>query len=654
MSLNWKYQESFADRHIGPDEKELQEMLKTLGVGSLDELIGQTVPAVIRSKAPLKMAAAESEHDALAVLEALAAKNQVFRSFIGMGYSDTDHAAGHPAQHPGEPGLVHPVHALPGGDRPGPARGAAQLPDDGDRPHRASRSPTPPCSTRAPPPPRPWPWRSRSTRATGKAVFFVSESCHPQTIDVVRTRAEPLGMEVVVGDHAHGRLGGAEVLRRAGAVPGHRRRGARLPRLRREGARGGRPVRSWPRTCWRSRCSCRRASSARTWRWAARSASACRWATAARTPPSSPPSTPTPASCRAASSACPRTPRASPRCAWRCRRASSTSAARRRRATSAPRRCCWPSWPACTPSTTGPRASRPSRSACTGSRCCSRAGSTKLGSPAATTSTFFDTLRVEAEPAQVERACSTAAEAQGMNFRRLDERRHRSARSTRPRAPPTWRPSSRCSRAASPLGFTLEQLGEGLETSLTEGLRRTSAYLTHPGLQHATTPRRRCCATSAGSSRSDLSLTHSMIPLGSCTMKLNATAEMMPVTWPAVRPAAPVRAARRRRRATRRCSSSSRAMLAEITGFAGVSLQPNAGSQGEYAGLLVIRAYHEAPRPGPPRRVPHPVLGARHQPGLGGDGRLQGGRRQVRRERQHRRRRTCAPRRTSTRTSSRR
>ncbi len=92
----------------------------------------------------------------------------------------------------------------------------------------------------------------------------------------------------------------------------------------------------------------------------------------------------------------------------------------------------------------------------------------------------------------------------------------------------------------------------------------------------------------------DLSLTTSMIPLGSCTMKLNATAEMFPVTWPefgGLHPFAPSRAAAGLRRALRRRSSAG---SCEITGFAAVSLQPNAGSQGEYAGLLVIREYHRA------------------------------------------------------------
>ena len=88
----------------------------------------------------------------------------------------------------------------------------------------------------------------------------------------------------------------------------------------------------------------------------------------------------------------------------------------------------------------------------------------------------------------------------------------------------------------------------------------------------------------------DLSLCHSMIPLGSCTMKLNATAEMIPITWThfaRLHPFAP----REQAAGYRVIFEQLEAMLAEITGFAAVSLQPNAGSQGEYAGLLVIRAH---------------------------------------------------------------
>ena len=119
---------------------------------------------------------------------------------------------------------------------------------------------------------------------------------------------------------------------------------------------------------------------------------------------------------------------------------------------------------------------------------------------------------------------------------------------------------------------------------------RASSFLTHPvfNSHHTETRMMRYLRRLEGR---DLALNHSMIPLGSCTMKLNAAAEMIPVTWPEfgnLHPFAPVDQAKGYGELFRQLD----AWLAEITGFAAVSLQPNAGSQGEYTGLLVIRAYH--------------------------------------------------------------
>ncbi len=118
----------------------------------------------------------------------------------------------------------------------------------------------------------------------------------------------------------------------------------------------------------------------------------------------------------------------------------------------------------------------------------------------------------------------------------------------------------------------------------------------------------------------DLSLTHSMIPLGICTMKLNATSRDGAGDVARGR-----RACIRSRRASRPTAISvdvraARSGAREITGFAAVSLQPNAGSQGEYAGLLVIRAYHESRGDDASHGVPDPAVGARHQSGERGDG----------------------------------
>ena len=130
-----------------------------------------------------------------------------------------------------------------------------------------------------------------------------------------------------------------------------------------------------------------------------------------------------------------------------------------------------------------------------------------------------------------------------------------------------------------------------VEVDYPASLARTSEFMTHPVFhRHRTETTLLRYITELQSK--DLSLAHSMIPLGSCTMKLNAASEMVPVTWPEfgnLHPFAP----REQAAGYEALFRSLESWLAEITGFAGVSLQPNAGSQGEYAGLMTIRAYHE-------------------------------------------------------------
>ena len=132
----------------------------------------------------------------------------------------------------------------------------------------------------------------------------------------------------------------------------------------------------------------------------------------------------------------------------------------------------------------------------------------------------------------------------------------------------------------------------GVEPLIPPALRRSSTFLTHPvfNTHHSETAMLRYLRQL---SDKDLALDRSMIPLGSCTMKLNATSEMIPITWPEfanIHPFAPAE----QLQGYRLLDEQLRAWLCEATGYAGVSLQPNAGSQGEYAGLLAIKAWHAA------------------------------------------------------------
>jgi glycine dehydrogenase len=139
---------------------------------------------------------------------------------------------------------------------------------------------------------------------------------------------------------------------------------------------------------------------------------------------------------------------------------------------------------------------------------------------------------------------------------------------------------------------TVAAFEKGLEPLIPFELRRTSPYLSHPvfNTHHSETGMLRYIRML---SDKDLALDRSMIPLGSCTMKLNATSEMIPITWPefaSIHPFAP----HDQLEGYKLLDEQLRDWLCQATGYAGISLQPNAGSQGEYAGLLVIKAFHEA------------------------------------------------------------
>jgi len=204
----------------------------------------------------------------------------------------------------------------------------------------------------------------------------------------------------------------------------------------------------------------------------------------------------------------------------------------------------------------------------------------------------FDTLHVQTG-AQTE-AIMAAALSAGMNLRRasaqsisvsLDET------TTRADIQALWKAFAQ-GKAVPDEFSNFGAFEKGIAALIPAELQRTSAYLTHPifNRHHSETEMLRYLRALADK---DLALDRSMIPLGSCTMKLNATSEMIPITWPefaGIHPFAP----RDQLKGYELLDQQLTSWLCQATGYKGISLQPNAGSQGEYAGLLIIKAFHES------------------------------------------------------------
>ncbi|MBB3221370.1 aminomethyl-transferring glycine dehydrogenase [Pseudoduganella umbonata] len=205
--------------------------------------------------------------------------------------------------------------------------------------------------------------------------------------------------------------------------------------------------------------------------------------------------------------------------------------------------------------------------------------------------TYFDTLTVATDRAE---ALHAAAVANGINLRRIDANHvgvSLDETADRDTLAALWSVFS-AGVADAPAAPDFAAIEEPLDDAFPAGLARASEYLTHPVFNryHSETEMLRYLRSLADK---DLALDRTMIPLGSCTMKLNATSEMIPVTWPEfsnIHPFAP----EDQTVGYREMIGQLEEMLCAVTGYAAVSLQPNAGSQGEYAGLLVIQKYHQS------------------------------------------------------------
>src|SRR5688572_13688078 len=193
--------ESFVPRHIGPSASDIEKMVRAVGYETLDDLVDATIPSNIRHDRELAIPRGRAEHEVLADFRAMAARNNVFRSFIGMGYSDCvtppviqrnviENPAWYTAYTPYQAEIAQGrLEALLNFqtmviDLTAMEIANASLLDEGTA---AAEAMTMSYGIRG---------------REGKEVFFVSSACHPQTIDVVRTRAEARGLSVRVGDHA--------------------------------------------------------------------------------------------------------------------------------------------------------------------------------------------------------------------------------------------------------------------------------------------------------------------------------------------------------------------------------------------------------------------------------------------------------------------
>jgi glycine dehydrogenase len=578
----------FAGRHIGPTPADIEVMLAKLGMESLDELSDQAVPASIRLDLPLQVKQGLSEREALEELQAIAAGNQIWRSFIGMGYANCitpPVIQRNILENPGWYTQYTPYQAEISQGRLEALLNFQTMVSDLTGLEIANASLLDEATAAAEA-------MTMSYQIAGKnapTAFFVSDDCHPQTIAVLQTRAEPLGIEILVGDRrtfsfqqpAFGALlqypatDGAvfdyrefiELAHATGALVTVAADPLSLTLLTPPGEWGadiavgstqrfGVPLGfGGPHAAY----------------FATRSAYARR----------------IPGRMVGVSYDVAGNP------ALRLALQTREQHIRRDKATSN----------ICTAQVLlavmasmyavyyGAEGLRQIAERIRGFATLLAGGLQRLGYELGST-TFFDTVRVDLGERSLHNLLKAAATHQ-INLRALDDRTVCIALDETTTAQDV-EDLLQIFANLRPLDFTLADLAAAPEVQQLHPLPaeqvRHTPFLTHPVFNryHSETELLRYIHRLQAK---DLSLTTAMIPLGSCTMKLNATAEMIPVTWPEfsqIHPFAPVEQTQGYCQLFRELED----MLAEITGFAGISLQPNAGSQGEYAGLLVIRHYH--------------------------------------------------------------
>ena len=576
--------DTFVSRHLGPSDAEIHAMLADLGYQSLDAFINDTIPESIRFRRALALPAAKSEQDALADFRAEMSANVVRRSFIGLGYYDTHTPAviqRNVLENPGWYTAYTPYQAeIAQGrleallnyqtmvsDLTGLPVANASLLDEGTAAAEAIQM-------------------AHGIAGDGRETVLVANDCHPQTIEVVRARAEARGMTVKVVAPAKMKPNKttAGVLLQYpntfGALEDYRDLAARVH------AAGGLVVVATdllaltllaPPSEWGADI-CVGNSQRFGVPYGYGGPHAGFFSTKDEYKRQIP------------GRIIGVSRDASGKPALRMALQTREQHIRREKATSnvctaqvllAVMAGMYAVWH-------GPEGLKRIAQRVHHRAEVFAAGARKLGLAPAS-DLFFDTVTVPVGGAL--RKIVKAAGKLGLNLRVVDRKTLGVAMGENTTVADVSDLLTALNLGA-PHGLDLDALARGLDARYDERHARTSAFLTHPVFSryHSETDMLRYLRTLESR---DLSLTHSMIPLGSCTMKLNASAEMYPVTWREVgglHPFAPVDQAQGYAAMFTRLERA----LAEITGFAAVSLQPNAGSQGEYAGLLVIRAYHQA------------------------------------------------------------
>jgi glycine dehydrogenase len=576
---------TFADRHIGSSDGHIQEMLGTLGLPSLEALVQATVPEKIRISHPLNLPTAQSEDVMLAELRRIGAHNKLYRSFIGMGYYDCltppviarnilENPAWYTQYTPYQAEIAQGrLEALLNfqtmvADLTGLPLANASLLDEATAAGEAMSM----CRV--------------LSKVQGQ-TFFVAEDCHPQTLAVLQTRAQPLNITIRVGNpdtlefipdqifglllsypSTDGTLRSYEELGRkahtAGALvvastdllaltllvpPGEWGADIAIGSSQRFGVPMGY---GGPHAAFM-------ATKEEFKRQIPGRVVGVSKDTQGRK-------------------------------AYRLALQTREQHIRRDRATSN----------ICTAQVLlanmasmyavyhGPEGLKAIATRVHHLTQLTAKGLERLGCELRS-STFFDTIRVKSlslSVAEIEQKTRQAS----INLRRFEDDTFGISLDETTTIQEVSQILTVFSTSET-LPFSLDQLLEAGDTAIPTELQRQSPYLTHSVFQEYHSEHELLRYMYRLQSK-DLSLVHSMIPLGSCTMKLNATAEMIPVTWPEfsqLHPFVPTEQAKGYHLLIQQLE----AWLAEITGFAAVSLQPNAGSQGEYAGLMVIRAYQE-------------------------------------------------------------